>query len=305
MSYDLAKEDPNTIWFSTSKTIQSRLWFVANPELDERVRAYLAKNQENFQATLYSFIIMGNHYHLQASFPLSNRSAFLKSLNSVFAKLVAKHVPSFKGGKLWSKRPKVQAALGAEEVFFYSALNPVSSGLVTHPNLYPSYNSFEDAVSGKESTFEVVNWRDFNDRKRFNSKIKVEDFTKTYTLKFSRLPGYEHMSQREYENILRQKFEEKRISLVEKRKAEGKGFSTPQIIQKTKPGTKPRNPKQSSRHTKRPLVLTSCKIEKEKYLERYFADLYAYKKASLLYRSGKLDTAFPPWTYKPTLLTVP
>ena len=81
-----------------------------------------------------------------------------------------------------------------ENYFFYLALQPVQDGLVDRISDYPGYNCFNDAVSGIERSFKVVDWGRYNDTKRWDQDVKLEDFTTEVTLNYTRLPGYEDLS---------------------------------------------------------------------------------------------------------------
>lgn len=304
MAQDLSIEDPDTTFFITSRTIGSRLWLMNNPILEKLILSFLAKYQSRYGVELYAFILMGNHYHLVARFPQANKAAFVRSFNSIVARLVGTHAKGADGGRVWARRARCQVLPRPEDIahwVMYSALNPVSSGLVKKISDYPSYNSFSDAIHSKERNFDLVNWEEFNSRKRFNSKLTAEDCSSTYTLKFSRLPGCEKMSPKTYREHMLTKAEQQRLKLVKARIDSGKGFATKEALLATKVGSKPKSTKKGDRFTKRPLVLTLCAEARSQCLEKYFSILHAFRKASLRFRSGMLRTVFPAGTYRPIL----
>jgi len=285
--------------------MNSKLWFVNNPRLVYLILAFLAKYQENRGVLLYAFVMMGNHFHLIASFPRANKAAFMRDLNSMIAKLVASGVEVFEGGKLWGRRYSDQTLVLESDVehwFFYVALNPVSSGLMQKLSEYPSYNSFSDAVKGIERKHQLVDWTDYHNRKRYNPKLTIQDCTKTYTLRFSRLPGYEGMSDEEYRKIMFEKLEKRRQAVVKERFEEGKGFAGKEVLRATKPGEAPKSTKKRGA---RPILLSLCMEAKRLFLDWYL-DIYAkYLLASKKYLSGEAFVEFPERTYKPPLFMVP
>ena len=302
MAQDLSIEDPNAVYFITTRTIASRLWFVNNKKLEKYILAFLAKYQMTFGVIIYGFILMGNHYHLVAKFPNSNRADFLRAFNAIVARLVPSCVPTFDGGRLWARRAKVQLLPMDQDVehwALYTALNPVSSGQVERYSQYPSYNSFADAAYQRVRNFELIDWSDYNNRKRYNHNLKPIDCSKSYALNYSKLPGYEKFTRKEYLKCLLEKAEDRRKEMVKKRRMDGKGFSNKKAILATKPGSKPKTTKTSERNTKRPLILTLCIETKRICLEKYFTILAAYKEASMRYRSGENSIEFPIGTYKP------
>ena len=304
VAQDLSFEMPDGTWFITTKTIASLLWLVNNAVLEEKALAYLAKYQEKYGVILYACIFMGNHWHIEGKFPNGNKTAFLRSFNSMFARLVAKHVKEFHGGRLWGRRARAQLLpenADVEHSALYIALNPVSSGLTQKYTEYKGYNSFSDAICGRAREFDLVDWTDYNNKRRKCKNLKIQDFTTTCTLTYTRLPGYENLSQKDYRLLMLKKIEERRQEVIAKRVAEGKGFAGVEALEATKPGDAPRSTKKSDRNTKRPLVLTLNPEARAIYVEMYFSLLAAYKEASRRFRSGELDVPFPPGTHRPPL----
>ena len=116
MGRDLSFEHPDYCFFATIRTASSRLWFVNNLKLEERILAYLARYAEMHGVVLYAFIIMGNHYHLLARFPKGNKAAFFRDLNGMISRLTKVRVKSFEGGKLWARRVRCQVVPNSEDI---------------------------------------------------------------------------------------------------------------------------------------------------------------------------------------------
>ena len=301
-SQPLRIENPRVGSFGTARTINSVLWFVNNRPLEERILGYLARYQEKHQVPLYAFVFQGNHYHVNALFPNSNRAAFYRDFNARSAEAVRALVPEFPGGPLFERRYSEQALPRQEDIeesFFYCALQPVHAGLVKDSLEYPGYNSFFDAISGIERTYKIIDWARYNDKKRFNKKLSIKDFTHEYRFKYQRLPGYEHLSQREYKKLMLGKYEERRKKIVAEYLARGHRFLNSAELKKVRPGSLPKNTKKSTRYDRRPLVLTSCLETKKHYLSWYFSIYAWYKKASRRYLRGAAKVEFPNGTYKP------
>jgi len=300
---DISFEREDLCFFSTIRTMNSRLWFINNPKLVERILAYLAKYQETYGVVIYAFVIMGNHYHLLAKFPRKNKAAFFRDFNGIIAKLVFRYVREFEGGKLWARRVRSQVVPNPEDIkdrLFYAALNPVSAGIARKLSEYESYNSFRCALYDRRKTFKVVDWERYNSRRRFNERLTPKDFTREYTLEYTRLPNFENLQKPEYVKKMLQELEKRRQVIVEKRIREGNGFATREITQKQLPGAKPRCTKSSTRNSHRPLVLTLCRETKQRFLEWYFSLRRSYILASKKFRAGELTTIFPAGTYRPS-----
>lgn len=133
-----------------------------------------------------------------------------------------------------------------EEYFFYTVLQPVNDGLVDDIREYPAYNCFEDAITGTVRHFKVVNWKQYNDAKRWNSSVCIDDYTELCPLKYERLPGYEHLSQTAYATLMRGKLSERTKEILRLRNGKP-GLGVAKLL-KVKPGTRPKKTKTSRSH---------------------------------------------------------
>jgi len=293
--------------FLTTRSRNSELWFVNNKNLEQAILGYAARYRQRRNVKLYALAIEGNHIQTPAHFPEANRADFMRDLNSSVARSVARLAPEYPGGRFWERRYSAEIVPDEdlEKQFFYTVLQPVQDGLVERISQYPGYNCFNDAVKGIKRKFRVVNWAKYNAAKRYKKRIRIKDYIDTYELVYERLPGYEDLSQKEYETLMRQKLEEKRLEIVRKRKAEGKGFAGREALLKTVPGSIPRNTKTSTIDSHRPRALSDCPQRRKEALEWYFAMYSAYKEASMSYRAGDLNVEFPEGTYRPHLFHPP
>ena len=305
MAEQLKINIPEETCLITIRTQNSKLWFVNNKPLEEEILGYLAKYQTIYQVILYGFILMGNHYHLIGKFPKGNRSKFTKAFNRIFANVLTRHESDYEGGHVWGRRCRPQALPRNEDIlhwFFYTVCNPISSGLVESINDYTSFNSFSLSLSGEKKSYLLIDWDDYNNRKRYNSKLKPNDCAKLYDLTFSRLPGYEDLSQEAYKDFLLKEYSRRSADIITKRTKEGKGFVEKEKLSQVKAGSAPKSTKTSTRWSKRPLVLTLCDITRANYLSNYFKIERLYREASRKYRQGNLKVKFPAGTFRPTCL---
>jgi hypothetical protein len=302
-SQPLRVENPEYASFGTVRTINSALWFVKNSTLEDRILGYLGKYQEGHKATLYAFVFSGSHYHPLTHFPESNRASFYRDLNARAAEAVHALVPRFAGGPLVERRYSEQAVPKTledlEEKFFYCALQPVHEGLCERISDYPGYNSFHDAICGTKRKVAVVDHAKLNSRRRYNPSVPVQDFITEYELEYARLPGYEHLSQAEYKELMLKKLEKRRVKAVNEFKAKGHRFMSKEELKAVIPGTLAKNPKKSKRNDPRPLIVTTCLEAKKEFLAWYFGIVAWYKRASAEYLAGNSSVEFPPGTYKP------
>ncbi len=307
MGYHPRIESKDYAGFLTSRSKFSELWFINNKALEEKILAHLAKYARRYKVILYAIAIEGSHIHILADFPECNCSDFKRDFNSIVAKLVPFYCPEYHGYKFWERRYSKELVPhhleDIEDKFFYTVLQSVKDGLVERISDYPGYNCFSDAIRGIKREFKLVNWTAYNRANRGKKHINIKDYTDTYSLKFSRIPGYGHLSGKEYVKLLSERLEEKRSRLVRERREEGKGFVGRLNLLKTRPGTRAKNPKLSTRYSFRPRVHSVCPERRKEAKTFYFVMLDTFKKASARYRKGFLDTEFPQGMYQPHLTT--
>jgi hypothetical protein len=278
---------------------------VNNDELEEAILGYAARYTTRYGVKMYAFAIEGNHIHKVCLFPKANRSHYMRDFNSSVARAVARFQEDYPGGPFWQRRYSTEYLVGfadIEDRFFYTVLQPVNDGLVDDIRDYPGYNCFEDAVTGRERTYKVVKWKEYNDARRWNKSVSVEQFTEHCTLKYERLPGYEKLSQKEYAKLMRRKLKERTAAIIKAR--EGKPSFGAARLKEIKPGALPKTTKTSGPRDHRPRVLSVDHERRAVGKAWYFSIYFHYKNCSERYRAGELDVEFPPGTYKPPLFTV-
>jgi len=294
--------------FGTSRTVKSRLWFINNIRLEQRVLGFLAKYREKYNVRLYGMVFSGSHYHLLTHFTDCNRAIFYRDFNARAAEAVRSLILKFPGGRVFARRYAEQAVPTNEDIFerfFYCALQPVLAGLCRRISDYPGYNSFYDAIQGKVRKIELINWAKYRQVKRYNVKVHPTDFITQYQLFYERLPGFEDLSQAEYAKMMLAELRKRTAKIVTELERKGHKFATKAQLRKVSAGKAAKNPKVSQRHSKRPLVLTACRKAKQNFLNWYFSIYYRYKSAVEKYVAGDVSVEFPPGTYRPPLCMVP
>jgi hypothetical protein len=305
MSYHPRIECKDVASFQTTRSRNSELWFVNNRQLEDAILGYAARYSTRYEVKLYALAIEGNHIQKVASFPNANRASFMRDFNSTVARAVPRYQTNYPGGRLWARRYSAEYMVGDPEIedrFFYTVLQAVSDGLVDDIAEYPGYNCFEDAITGTQRKYKVVRWKEYNDARRWNKSVSIEDFTELCTLKYERLPGYENLSQEQYESVMRQKLRERTAAVIKARN--GKPSAGAALLKQTKPGARPKKTKTSGPRDHRPRIHAKCPERRTAGEAWYFATYFEYKAASKRYRAGELNVIFPTGTYKPPLFTV-
>ena len=303
MSYHQRIEAPELANFLTTRSRESRLWFVNNRALEGAILGYAAKYAARYSVKLYGLALEGNHIQGPALFPKGNRASFMRDLNSSVARAVPRYT-NHPGGGFWARRYSNEFLPGNEDIeeyFFYTALQPIQDGLVEKISDYPGYNCFHDAIWGRKLKFKVIRWGEFNAARRRNPSVSISDFTDIVSLQYERLPGYEELSQKDYAHLMLKKLEERRTAIVAKRKSKGLGFAGKDNLKKTIPGALPQSTKISTPQSHRPRVLSVCPKRRAECKAWYFDIYFNYKESSREYRSGNFEVVFPLGTYPPYL----
>jgi hypothetical protein len=296
------KEIPS---FQTSRARNSELWFVNNPELESAILGYAARYSTRYEVKLYALAVEGNHIQKVAGFPKANRAYFMRDFNSAVARAVPRYQSDYSGGRFWARRYSSEYLVGPDDVeerFFYTVLQPVNDGLVDDIKDYPGYNCFEDAVTGTVREYKVVKWKEFNDARRWDPSVSIDDFTELCTLTYERLPGYEDVSQEEYAQLMRKKLAERMKEVLRARN--GKPCLGAGRLNEVQPGARPKKTKTSGPRDHRPRVLSKDPERRSAGLSWYFSIYFDYQVASKRYRAGEPWVKFPEGTYKPPLFTV-
>ena len=302
MGQEIRIEESKRLCHITTRTVASELWFINNRRLEHEILTYLARNASKYGVIIYGFALMGNHYHLLATFPECNRAEFMRSFNSIVARLVSWHVQEYERGRLWGKRyaeQKVMDDAAALSKLTYLALQPMNAGLARRHKEFDQYNSFADAMSGAERSFPYYDLEAYKKARRKNPKAKPEQFRLVYKLKYAKLPQFEHLSQQQYREQLRRVFEEERLKVVREREESGKGFVPRHKLREAKAGSKPKSTKKGSYS----VVVHAGNAENLALgLSQYFEVRYRYRVASEIYRKDpSAAVRFPPGTYPPPI----
>lgn len=289
--------------FITRRFRNSQLAYANNSNLESRVLGALGKYIEKYDAKIYAFTTFGSHDHPMMQFKPRTKSRFFQDFGARTAEAVKKHVPNFGTGSVFERRPSEQAitddANSHLEKLMYTIMQPILAGLCKNLSDYPGFNSYKYILSGKPLEVEFFNGSDFRRAKKKNKDVDPALFIEKYQIKFERVPGYEHLSQKDYSKLIQGEYEKRRIQIIKDFDAKGHVWPSPESLRRTRCTNCAKKPKRSSRESKRPLVLSLCLARKAEFLNYYFSVLVAFKKASKEYLLGNRNAEFPPGTCIP------
>lgn len=283
--------------FITRRVRNSQLVYANNNALEERILGSLGKYQAKYNATIYAYTIFGSHDHPMMGFPPGTKSAFFRDFGARTAEAIKKYVPNFGTGAVFEKRTSEQAITADKashlDRLMYTVLQPIAAGLCKNLSDYPGYNSFKNILSGKPLEVKFFNGDAFRRAKKRNKNVDPEQFYEIYYIKFSRLPGYENLTQKQYRRLLLQEFEKRRRKIVEEFEKQGHKWPSIARLRSTKPVEMAKNPKRTKEGSRTPLVLSVCMLARQAFLDHYFSTLVNFKKASCEYLKGNRSVEFP------------
>jgi hypothetical protein len=115
------------------------------------------------------------------------------------------------------------------------------------------------------------------------------------------LPSWRGMTESQRQARFRHLVHDAEEEFLDRRRSEGRTVVGVRGLKELEPRDKPRNPKKSGRQ---PLCHASTAKQRRDHARRHRAMLRAHAEASARFRSGELDTEFPPYTFRPPLLTI-
>ncbi|MCB0486187.1 MAG: hypothetical protein KDC47_08325 [Flavobacteriaceae bacterium] len=289
--------------FVTRRFRNSQLAYINNRSLESRVLGSLGKYLDKYKTRIYAFTLFGSHDHSMYEFKEKTKSKFFRDFGARTAEAVKTHVPDFGTGAVFEKRPSEQAITEDKEShldrLMYTILQPIRAGLCKNLSDYPGFNSFKYILSGKPLEVEFFNSSAYRRAKRRKKDVDPSLFVEKYSVRFEKIPGYEHLSQREYARVIQEEYERRRIAIIEEFEAKGHIWPSVQSLRRTRCTECARSPKRAKKGQRVPLVLSLCVERKKQFLEFYFSTLIEFKKASQAYLLGNRNAVFPSGTCIP------
>ena len=296
--------DPNKIHLVTIRTQQTALFLRPGKGLEEILGGIVARYQEKFKTEIYAYNILGNHYHILARGSECELWRFAQGVNREIARRV--NYIRYREGKFWGRKYDDQIVVevqDATEAFLYITTNATHHGLVSHPIEWPGFNSYWQSLTESSRKYAFTHYTEYSKAlikaRRRKEVVRVEDFQTIHTLSLTPLPEFKELTSRQRINKLKTLIEERIKRIHAERKNQGlSAFLGRAAVLEQDPFQIPMKSKRSPR----PLCYTKSFTAKLIFMEEYFSTLANYREASIKFRSGQLDTEFPPYTIKPPLL---
>ncbi len=169
MGYPLRIQHEESIYFVTNRCLQERfLMQPDDPYVVQLCRGALVMAAKKHKVEVFTFVFMGNHYHLVVRAPLLNLDVFMQQFQGQLARRINRHRGrhgTFFGGR-YTYAPILDQEQLAQKVV-YTLLNPVAAGLVEHPRHWPGASAYEGHLSGQPIE---GRWMDFEQVARYGRK---------------------------------------------------------------------------------------------------------------------------------------
>jgi REP element-mobilizing transposase RayT len=296
MAYPIRHFDPQTIFFVTSRTIQSRFLMAPSDKTNELIGGILARAVRQCEVELFAYVFTSNHFHAMVRAPSAiAMSKFMQRLQSNIAVKIGRFV-SWRGrffARRYSAEPIVDEGAQVERLR-YILSHGVKEGLVARCQEWPGLSSTQTLLEGGSAS--VHSWRNWTRRWKIEvgEDVKVGRFSaecpsEREVLQLTPLPCWAALTAR------------KRSRLVAQMVAEIDSAAPNPTPADTRHITKqnPHGAPLMSKHSSRPKAHASTKRLWIEAAERYRHFLSAFRRASREWLSGAFDVEFPQHSFRP------
>jgi REP element-mobilizing transposase RayT len=296
MAYPVRHFDPQTIFFITSRTIQSRFLMAPSGKTNELIGGILARAVRQCQVELFAYVFTSNHFHAMVRAPSAiAMSQFMQRLQSNIAVKVGRFVGW--RGRFFARRYSAEAIVdeGAQvERLAYILKHGVKEGLVARCQEWPGLSCTQALLEGGRAS--THSWRNWTRRWKMEvgQHLNVDRFTaecpsEMEVLELTPLPCWATLPPR------------KRSRLVAQLVAEIDAAAPNPTAQGTRHITQqdPRGAPIKTTHSPRPKAHASTKRLWLEAVRRYKHFISAFRQASREWLSGAFDVEFPPHSFRP------
>jgi REP element-mobilizing transposase RayT len=296
MAYPIRQFDPQTIFFITSRTIQSRFLMAPSDKTNELIGGILARAVRQCQVELFAYVFTSNHFHamVRAPSPVA-MSRFMQRLQSNIAVKVGRLV-GWRGrffARRYSAEPIVDEATQVERLH-YILSHGVKEGLVSRCQQWPGLSCIQALLEGGRAS--VHRWRNWTSRWKMevDEDVNVDRFSEacpseTETLELAPLPCWAAFSARERSRLV--------AELVAGINAAAPNATAEDRRQITEQDPHGRPIK--TKHTPRPKAHASTKQPWIEAVRRYRDFVAAFRRASRDWLRGVFEVEFPPYSFRP------
>jgi len=293
--------EPYSIFEVTIRTIQGRFLLLPSEKLNELVLGVFGRALTLSQVRLHLFVVVSNHMHLLVSAPKTQSLAeFMCYLDSNIAK-EAGRLHGWKQ-KFWGRRYSAIPILDDESLISrvrYILSHGCKEGLVLRPCDWPGVNCVAALTQGHKL---IGRWYDRTleyEAKTHNRPYKAQQFSTTYEVPLTPLPGIESLGRKEQQAWWRKIVSDLETETRERLEQEQRRAMGRAAIMAQDPHGRPDQPK----HSPRPWCHAIEKASYECFREAYALFVEVYRQAHELLKKGdpRSFSLFPADCYIPPL----
>ena len=299
MAYPIRHFEPQTIYFITSRTIDSRLLMVPTDKTNELIGGILARAVRQCEVELFAYVFTSNHFHAMVRAPSGvAMSTFMQRLQSNIAVKVGRLVDC--RGPFFARRYSAEPIVDEEahvKRLVYILSHGVKEGLVSEVKKWPGLSCTQALLDG--ATASLHRWRNWSRRWRRGAnevgRFSEECPSEPESLTLTPLPCWARLSAAE---------RGRRVALliadIDAGATNKAGLDAIQIISQH-PHSRP----QQTKRTPRPKAHASTTELWIETVRRYGAFVAHYRQASRRWLEGHFDVEFPLNCFRPPPWRVP
>jgi REP element-mobilizing transposase RayT len=296
MAYPIRHFDPQTIYFLTSRTIQSRFLMAPSDKTNELIGGILARSVRQCEVELFAYVFTSNHFHAMVRAPSAiAMSKFMQQLQGNIAIKVGRFVGW--RGRFFARRYSAEpiADEGAQvERLVYILSHGVKEGLVSEVKKWPGLSCAQALLEGATASLHL--WRNWTRRWKLevDADIDIDRFSEecpsdTESLTLTPLPCWAGLTASQRRRLVAQLVAQINATAPNKAQQDAAHISAQD----------PHNGPRQTKHAARPKAHASTKALWIETVARYRAFVAQFRQASRQWLAGALYTQFPLHCFRP------
>jgi REP element-mobilizing transposase RayT len=308
MAYPVRHFDPQTIYFVTSRTAESRFLMAPSDKTNELIGGILARAVRQCEVELFAYVFTSNHFHAMVRAPSAiAMSEFMQRLQSNIAVKVGRLIG--RRGKFFGRRYSAEPIIGEAaqvERLVYILSHGVKEGLVSAVRKWPGLSCVQSLLEGGATSFH--RWRNWTRRWKMEvgGGISIGRFSdqcpsECESLTLTPLPVWARLNSGQRGQLVAQL-----VAKIDEGARNEASVVGAERIASQNPLRRPR----ATSHSPRPKAHASPGQIWIDAVRRYRDFLAVFRRASSQWLAGYFDVAFPPHCFRPPpwkvrALTVP
>lgn len=274
--------------FVTRRCILRQFLLLPDDKINQAILYCLGVASQDHGVELHAFVAESNHHHGEYSDPFAKLPDFFRDFHQLLAKCVNVHRRRW--GNVWAnQQTSVVECVEPEDAFgrmIYIVTNPAKDHLVERSHQWPGVNSLTLQLLDKEITVKRPHW--FFDP---NGTMPKE-----VTLRFTRPPGFEHLTHEEWVAKVQAAVAEVEAAAAKERTEKGTHVLGVKGIKRQHHTDNPTS--HEERRNINPRVACKNKWRRIETLQQNKQWLADYRAALEAYRAGNKSVLFPHGTWQ-------